>query len=240
MTRRLWHAPQVAPEGHASTTTAGPPLHIMIAGAPAAGKGTQCQRIVEKVLPEVAVLRSFGKQESWPGRVSHWRQAAMLSVCSCLAPGPRTAAPRPCLPLQGRLSACVGAAPAPDEAASGTAPVVPGRAAPHSAPESARGGVNSARSPGALLRGCSSARRRRRRRSGPKSRRGLVSGGLSARAGAAVWAGARVGGRPAARGGGVAQRRGPAGQGLHGRGAAGAQRARGRHGPGAARAPPAA
>lgn len=163
-TRRLWRAPQVAPEGHASTKTAGPPLHVMIAGAPAAGKGTQCQRIVQKVLPEVAVSRPVEKQESWPGRVSHWRQAAMLPVCFCLAPGPCTAALRLFLPLQGCLSACcVGAAPAPDEAASGMAPVVLGCAAPHSAPKSAWGGANSARSSGAPLRGCSLARCRRRR-----------------------------------------------------------------------------
>ena len=36
-------------EMHSGVRTAGTPLHIMIAGAPAAGKGTQCQRIVEKV-----------------------------------------------------------------------------------------------------------------------------------------------------------------------------------------------
>ena len=43
-------AAQLTPEGQNALRTVGTPLHVMIAGAPAAGKGTQCQRIVEKVL----------------------------------------------------------------------------------------------------------------------------------------------------------------------------------------------
>ena len=42
-------AAQLTPEGQNALRTTGTPLHVMIAGAPAAGKGTQCQRIVEKV-----------------------------------------------------------------------------------------------------------------------------------------------------------------------------------------------
>lgn len=40
---------QVTAESPTGTKTARPPLKVMIAGAPAAGKGTQCQKIVDKV-----------------------------------------------------------------------------------------------------------------------------------------------------------------------------------------------
>lgn len=40
---------QVATDASVGTKIAEQPLKVMIAGAPAAGKGTQCQKIVDKV-----------------------------------------------------------------------------------------------------------------------------------------------------------------------------------------------
>jgi hypothetical protein len=42
-------------QAEAATATAKRPLRVMIAGAPAAGKGTQCERIVDKVCAAVPV-----------------------------------------------------------------------------------------------------------------------------------------------------------------------------------------
>ena len=55
---------QLTPEGHNALRTLGTPLHVMIAGAPAAGKGTQCQRIVEKVLHRRRACQSRWKRHA--------------------------------------------------------------------------------------------------------------------------------------------------------------------------------
>ena len=50
---------QVTSESRVSSKASAHPLKVMIAGAPAAGKGTQCEKIVKKVR-NVPLLVLFG------------------------------------------------------------------------------------------------------------------------------------------------------------------------------------